>query len=127
MKISITFVFIKLNSYPAIVDDANARYYIDQSIDKPTFVRNDKNNDFNNHSSTNISQITLNSEPTDDNHAATKSYVDSLSGNDRNRRDMSTVSNDQDNEFDNIRLTNLDSITVNRHRTSDNEPSTEKY
>ena len=42
----------------------------------------------------------------------TKSYVDSLHESSRNRRDLSSVFNDQDNEFDNNKLTNLDSITV---------------
>ena len=31
----------------------------------------------------------------------TKTYVDSLSANDRKRRDMLIVFNDQDNEFEN--------------------------
>ena len=35
--------------------------------------------------------------------------------------------NDQDNEFDNNKLTNLDSVTVNRNPTSDNEVSNKKY
>ena len=36
---------------------------------------------------------------------------------------MSTVFNDQDNENDKNRLENLDSVTVNRNPSSDNEPS----
>ena len=51
----------------------------------------------------------------------TKSYVDSLHESSRNRRGLSSVFNDQDNEFDNIKLTNLDSITVNGDLISDNE------
>ena len=35
--------------------------------------------------------------------------------------------NDQDNEFDNIKLTNLDSITVNRSPNLDNELSNKKH
>ena len=34
--------------------------------------------------------------------------------------------NDQDDEFDNVKLTNLDSITVNRNTTTDNDVSTKK-
>ena len=45
----------------------------------------------------------------------TKSYVDRLHERSRNRRDLSLVFNDQDFEFDNNKLTNLDSITVNRN------------
>ena len=71
----------------------------------------------------NLSHITLNWEPTDDNHAVSKSSVGSLSENDRNRRDMSIVFNDQYIEFDINKLTILDSITVNLNPTSDNDPS----
>ena len=56
----------------------------------------------------------------------TKSYVDSLHEINRNRRDLSSVFNDQDNEFDNNKLTNLDSVTVNRNPSSENELSTKK-
>ena len=56
----------------------------------------------------------------------TKSYVDSLHESSRNRRDLSSVFNDQDNEFDKNKLTNLDSITVNRNPSSDNELSSNK-
>ena len=56
----------------------------------------------------------------------TKSYVDSLHESSRNRRDLSSVFNDQDNEFDNIKLTNLDSITVNRYPNLDNELANKK-
>ena len=46
-----------------------------------------------------MSQNTLDLQPIDDIIAATKSFVDSLSENDCNRRDISTVFNDHDNEF----------------------------
>ena len=45
----------------------------------------------------------------------------------RNRRDLSSVFSDQDNEFDNIKLTNLDSVTVKGNPSSDNEVSNKKY
>ena len=54
-------------------------------------------------------------------------YVNSLQEINRNRRDLSSVFNDQDNEFDNNKLTNLDSVTVNRNPISDNELSNMKY
>ena len=40
----------------------------------------------------------------------TKSYVDSLHENSRNRRELSLVFNDQDNEFDKKKLTNIDQL-----------------
>ena len=57
----------------------------------------------------------------------TKSYVDSLHEINRNKRDLSSVFNDQDNEFDNNKLTNLDSIRVNRNPNLDNELANKKY
>ena len=50
-----------------------------------------------------------------------KSYVDSIHENSRSTRDLSSLFNDQDNEFDNNLLTNLDSVVVNRNPSSDNE------
>ena len=86
-------------------------------IDEPTSVGNNRNNDFNNQSLRKIPHITLNSEPTNDNHVATKSYLGSLSVNDRNRRDMSTLFNDHEIDSDNNKVTSLDSMTVNRNPT----------
>ena len=43
----------------------------------------------------------------------TQTYVVSLPGNDRNRRDMLTVYRDQDTEVDNRSLPQLDIISVN--------------
>ena len=40
---------------------------------------------------------------------------------------MSSVYNDQDNDFDNNKLTNLDSVVVNRNPSSDNELANKKY
>ena len=45
-------------------------------------------------------------------------YVDGLHEFNRNRRDLSSVFNDQDNDFDNNKLLNLDSVTVNRGPSS---------
>ena len=57
----------------------------------------------------------------------TKSYNDSLSENNKNRRDLSTVFNDQEIEFDKSNLTKLDSVKINRNPSSDNELSTKEY
>ena len=57
----------------------------------------------------------------------TKAYVASLSDNDRNRRHSSTVFNDQENEFHNNKLTDLDSITIDRNPLLDDEVSNKKY
>ena len=86
-----------------------------------------KNKDFNNSSSSNILENPLNSEPTDDNHAANKPYVDSLSENNKNLRDLFTVFNDQDTEFDENNIKKLDSLTFIRNPILDNELSNNKY
>ena len=57
----------------------------------------------------------------------TKSYVDSLHENSRNSRDLSSVFNDQDKEIDKTKVTNLNSVSVNRNYTANNEVSIEKY
>ena len=99
-----------MNSFPAIGEYATSKNHPYRNIDEPTLVINTKNNDFSSHSSSKILHMTPNSDPTDDNQAATKSYIDSLSENDRNKR---IVYSDQDNELDNNKLTNFDSILVN--------------
>ena len=55
-----------------------------------------------------------------------KSYVDRLDESSRNRRHLASVFNDQHNEFDNKKLTNLDSVSVIRDPSSDNEPANTK-
>ena len=75
----------------------------------------------------NASKITPNSEPTNDNLVVTKNYADSLSENNRIRRDLSTMFNDPHKDFDTYILTNLDSFTVKRNPSSDNELSNKTY
>ena len=55
------------------------------------------------------------------------SYVDTLHEMKGNKRDLSSVFIDQDNEIDKTKLSNLDSITVNRDASSDNELANKKY
>ena len=57
----------------------------------------------------------------------TKCSVDSLHESSRTIRDLSKVFNEQEKEFDNNKLTNLDSISVNRDLSSDNEHCNKKH
>ena len=57
----------------------------------------------------------------------TKSYVESSHEEKRNRRDLSSVFDDEDNEFDIDKSTKSDSITVNRNPCLDNELANKKY
>ena len=86
-----------------------------------------KNIEFNNHSSGKISPITLNAEPTDEYQTLTKSFVDSLSETNGIRQDMFIIFGDQDNEFDNIKLSNLVKNTVKSNSTTDNGLSNKNY
>ena len=55
-----------------------------------------------------------------------KSNVDSIHEHSRSARELLSVSDDQDNEFDKIKLTNLHSFTVNGDPNSENELTLEK-
>ena len=57
-------------------------------MDGTKLVKSNRNINFINNFAINISYISVNSEPTDDNHAIIKSYVDFSSENNRNRRDL---------------------------------------
>ena len=70
-----------------------------------------------------ISQITLNPEQIEDKHLPTKYYVDSLSENNGNRRDLSKVFNNQKNDFDSIKLKNLNNQAVTRNPILNEEVS----
>ena len=79
----------------------------------------------------------MNKEAESDNEVITKAYVDQFhNDNERNRRDLGLdfydestdlVKNNQDNDFNDNKLTNLDSRTVNSNTSSDTELSNKKY
>ena len=111
--------------------------YVDAEIGELSLVRNNRDNDFNNNNRTNINSITLNTQAVNDNQVITKAYVDQFhQENERSRRDLGIdfynessdiVKNNQDNDLNDKKLTNLDSITINRNPSSDNEVSNKKY
>ena len=110
---------------PQIDSHLTAKLYVDNSIDKPTLVRNTQNNDFKINNLTNINSINKPAE--NDNEVITKAYVDQFhQQNERSRRDVGLdfydessdlVKNSQDNDLNGNKLTNLGSITVNRNPT----------
>ena len=79
----------------------------------------------------------MNKQAESDNEDITKAYVDKFhQENQRSRRDVGLdfygesndlVKKNQDNDFNDKKLTNIDSITVNRNPTSDNEVANKKY
>ena len=122
---------------PISIREAASKHYVDNSINEVSLVSNNRDNDFGNHNLTNINSITLNKQAESDNEVITKTYVDQFhQENERSRRDLGIdfynesndlVKNNQDNDFNDNKLTNIDSITINTNPTSDNEVSTKKY
>ena len=129
--------FIQVNQLPQIDSHLTAKLYVDNSIDEPSSVRNNEDSDFNNYNVTNINRITLSKQAENDNEVITKAYVDQFHQEiERSRRvlgfDFYNESSDlveynQDNTLNDKKLTNVDSIIVNRNPTSDNEVSNKIY
>ena len=129
--------FIQVIQWPQIDSHLTPKLYVDNAIDEQSLVRNIQDNDFNNYNLTNIKSITLNKQAENDNEVITKAYVDQFhQENDRLRRDAGLdfydesnylVKNDQDNDLNDNKLTNLDSITVNGNPSSENDVSNKKY
>ena len=129
--------FLSVNQLPQIDSHLTAKLYVDNSIDESSLVRNNRGNDFGNYNLTNINSITLNKQAENDTEVITKAYVDQFhQENERSRRDIGLdfynessdlVKNNQDNDLNDKKITNLDSVTVNRNPTSDSEVTNKKY
>ena len=129
--------FLSVNQLPQLDSHLTAKLYVDTEIDQSSLVRNNKDNDFSNYNLTNINSITLNKQAENDNEVITKAYVDQFQQeNERSRRDVGLdfydesgdlVKNNQNNDLNKNKITNLDSITINRNPTSDNEVSDKRY
>ena len=122
---------IKINSYPTHEHHLAPKFYVDNfvldNVGEASLLRLDPKSDIH---FGKLDSIFVNSPITSPRtiiELPTKSYVDSLHEINRDRRDLSSVFNDQDNEFDNNKLTNLDSITVNRDPNLDYELSNKKH
>ena len=122
---------IKVNSYPTLDAQLTPKFYVDKfvldCVDEGSLLRLDPKGKIHYGK---LDSIFVNSSITSPRtiiELPTRSYVDSLHEINRDRRDLSSVFNDQDNEFDNNKLTNLDSITVNREPNLDHELSNKKY
>ena len=122
---------------PISIREAASKNYVDNSIDEVSLVRNNKDNVFGNYNLTNINSIILNKQAENDNEVVTKAYVDHFhQENERSRRDLGIdfynesndlVKNNQDNDLNDNKLTNLDSTKVNRNPNQDNELVNKKY
>ena len=115
--------FIQVNQMPQIDTHSTAKLYVD--------------NDFNNNNLTNINSITLKTQAVNDDQVNTKAYVDQFDNdNESTRLDLGLdfydeskdlVKNNQENDLNDNKLTNVNSITVNRNPTLDNEVANKKY
>ena len=80
---------VRVNSLPAINQPLTPKQYVDDAIDELYLVRNNQDNDFNNHILTNINSNTLDTQAVNDNQVNTESYVDQFhQENERSRRDL---------------------------------------
>ena len=129
--------FIEVNQWHQIDSHLTPRLYVDNAVDESSLVRNNQDNDFNNNNLTNINSITLNTQAVNDNQVITKAYVDQFhQENERSRRDLGIdfydesndlVKNNQDNDFNDNKLKNMNSIKINTHPTDDDHVSNKKY
>ena len=111
--------------------------YVDIAVDESSLVRNNQDNIFNNNNLTNINSNTLNTQAVNDNQVITKAYVDQFhQENERSRRDVGLdfydesndlVKDNQDNDLNDNKLTNINSITINNSPTDDKHVSNKKY
>ena len=122
---------------PINLHDACNKNYIDNTINESSLLRLDPNEklDMNNQDS-----ILLNSTktlPVTIIELPTKAYIDSLhEENERSRRDLGIdfydessdlVKNNQDNKFNDNKLTNINLIKVNKNPSEDNHVCNKKY
>ena len=130
--------YIQVNQMPQFNSHLTAKLYVDKKFNDPSIFKNRDHVDFNDKNLDNVEWTKVKKMPKIEEHLTPKlyvdrfihdirSYVDGLHEIIRNRRGLSSVFNDQDNEFDNNKLTILDSVTVNRNPSSDNEVSNKKY
>ena len=122
--------WIKVNSFPTIEEHLTAKIYVDNALsdggNEQSLLRLDPDEKLNLHYQDSIALNCSLKLPKTIIELPTKTYVESLHEINRNRRDLSSVFNDQDIEFDKNNLTNLDSLTVNRDPNLDNELSNKK-
>ena len=129
--------FIQDNQWPQIYSHLTPKLYVDNAIDELSLVRNNKDNDFVNYNLTNVNSITLNTQAVNNNQVITKAYVDQFhQKNERSRRDLGIdfydessdiVKNNQDNDFNDNKLTNVNSIMINNNPTDNNHVSNKKF
>ena len=108
---------------PKTIIEVLTRNYNDNEFNDPSIMKNTDHVDFNDKNLDNVGSVITNKRPGLENHLTPKlyvhnnvsdiiSYVNNFHEINRNRQNLSSVFNDQDNEFANNKLTNSDSVSV---------------
>ena len=96
--------FVKINSMSAVGGHLRANYYVDNavfySVDQSSLLRLDPDEKLKLDEQDSIILISFLTSPRTIRELPTKSYVDSLHESSRNKRDLSSMFNEQYNEFD---------------------------
>ena len=121
--------FVKVNSMPAVGEHLSPKNIkgIFYWLDEVSLLRLDPNEKLKLKEQDSINLNSTLTSPKAIIKLLTKSFVDSFHEINRNRQNSSSVFNYQDNEFDNTKFNSLDSVSVNRNISSDNELSNKKY
>ena len=133
-----SIIFNSTLTSPKTILEIPTKNYVDEKFNDPSIIKNTDHVDFKDKDIDNVRWITVNEMLEWKNDLTPKlyvhkalsdilSYVNNLHEINKNERDLSLVFNDQDIEFDNNKLTNLDSIRVNRNPNLDNELANKKY
>ena len=129
-------MFFQVNQWSQIDSHLTSKLYVDNAVDESSLVRNNQNKDFININLTKINSITLNTQAVNDNQVITRTHVDQFhQETERSRRDLGIdfynessdiVKTNQENDLNDNRLTNINSITINNNPTDDNHISNKK-
>ena len=122
---------LEVNQWPETGDHVSPKLYADitvrNNVVESTLLRLDPDERLNLDQQDSINLNSTLTSPKTTVEVPTKNYVDSLHESSKNRRDLSSVFNDQDKEFDNNKINNLDSVTSNRNPSSNDELSNKKH
>ena len=111
--------------------------YVDIANGEISIVTKNQNDDFNNYNLNNVNSNNLNTQSVNDNQLLTKSFVDKFHQlNERSRRDLGMdfynksndlVKNKPVKNLNDNKITNLDSVIVNKNPILDNELANRKH
>ena len=107
---------------PISIREAASKNYVDNLFNDPSIIKNSEHIYLKDRNITNARFIQVNQLPQIDSHLTAKLYVGIIAID-----ETSLVRNNQDNDFNNINLTNINSITLNTPAVKDNQVITKAY